>query len=66
MLFRSQVKDLVDFIDKNEISEWALESVEKMQMADIISGFEDGSFRPQENATRAQAAKIMYGILFLT
>ena len=62
----TQVKDLVDFIDKNEISEWALESVEKMQMADIISGFEDNSFRPQENATRAQAAKIMYGILFLT
>jgi glycogen synthase len=29
----------------------------------IINGYEDGSFRPQGSLTRAEAAKVIYGIV---
>jgi hypothetical protein len=51
------------FTDEAEIGEWAREAVTKMQQAGIIRGFEDGTFRPGDNATRAQAAKIICGML---
>ena len=51
------------FTDKDDIADWAADAVTRMQMANIIAGFEDGSFKPLENATRAQAAKIIFGVL---
>ena len=53
----------IAFTDSGDIADWARAAVTQMQRATIISGFEDNSFKPQENATRAQAAKIIYGIL---
>ena len=53
----------ITFSDQNEISVWASDAVEKMQRADIINGMPDGSFAPNANATRAQAAKIIYSII---
>ncbi|MCC8161411.1 MAG: S-layer homology domain-containing protein [Oscillospiraceae bacterium] len=35
------------------------EETEELSLLNIISGFEDGTFRPQENLTRAQAAKMI-------
>ena len=49
-----------DFTDQTEIGQWAIASVQTMQTANIINGFEDGSFKPNDNATRAQAAKIIF------
>lgn len=49
--------------DSDAISDYAKESVEKLKAANIISGFEDGSFRPMENLTRAQAAKLIYELI---
>ena len=49
-----------DFSDRNEISDYARDAVEAMSKAGIITGFDDGTFRPFENATRAQAAVILY------
>ena len=49
--------------DSDKIASYALESVEKLVGAGIISGFEDGSFRPAENLTRAQAAKLICVLL---
>jgi hypothetical protein len=54
-----------DFTDSDQIADWAKEAVTKMQRANMINGFEDGSFRPNDNATRAQAAKIIHGLLGL-
>ena len=54
------------FADQDEIANWAEEAVLKMQRADIINGMPDGSFAPNANATRAQAAKIIYSILFVS
>ncbi|MDR3148470.1 MAG: S-layer homology domain-containing protein [Oscillospiraceae bacterium] len=50
------------FTDDELIAEWAKDAVYAMQSEKIISGFEDGSFKPQSNATRAQSAKIIYSI----
>ena len=47
------------FTDQNRISEYARESVLAMQQANIISGYNDGSFKPASNATRAESSKIL-------
>lgn len=51
------------FTDSADIGDWAKSAVSKMQMANIISGMPEGNFAPQENATRAQAARIIFGVL---
>ena len=48
------------FNDESNISGYALNAVRDMSKAGIVSGFEDGNFNPLENATRAQAAVIIY------
>lgn len=55
----------ISFIDEASISPYASDSIVKMQRAGIISGYEDGSFRPQNGATRAEAAKLLCGLLDL-
>ena len=40
------------FPDADKISEYAREFVELMRIAGILNGYEDGTFRPQGNATR--------------
>ncbi len=46
------------FSDVEDISEWAYESVSACATAGIITGNTDGSFRPTNKATRAEAAVI--------
>ena len=53
----------VAFIDAAAISSYAVEAVGKMQVNGIVNGMEDGSFQPQQNATRAQACKMLYELL---
>ena len=48
-----------DFTDSQTILDYAKEFVGIMQQADIISGYEDGSFRPFGNTTRAETAKML-------
>ena len=48
------------FKDAANISDWAAEAVALIQEAGIIQGYEDGAFRPQEGAKRAEVAKILY------
>lgn len=38
---------------------WAKEYIEKLAGNEIINGYEDGTFRPQNNITRAEAAAII-------
>lgn len=54
------------FPDADEISEYAREFVELMRIAGILNGYEDGTFRPQGNATRAEAAKLFSLFLSIT
>ena len=48
------------FPDADKISEYA------MRIAGILNGYEDGTFRPQGNATRAEAAKLFSLFLSIT
>lgn len=54
------------FPDADKISEYAREFVELMRIAGILNGYEDGTFRPQNTATRAEAAKLFSLFLSIT
>lgn len=60
----SEKRDYIGFDDENLIAEYAKESVSKMYSANIINGVGDNLFAPTENATRAQAAKVLYDIFY--
>ena len=49
--------------DASDIADYAKEAVGKMMKAGIINGFSDNTFLPNANATRAQAAKIIYALV---
>ncbi|MDD4688168.1 MAG: S-layer homology domain-containing protein [Eubacteriales bacterium] len=57
--------DDAKFIDDTTIAPYANVSVYTMKKAGIINGYENGSFRPNANATRAEAAKIIYALCSL-
>lgn len=53
--------DLKEFFDANAVADYAVESVKKIRNAGIMQG-SDGMFRPRDNATRAEAARVIYMI----
>ncbi|MDD3766412.1 MAG: S-layer homology domain-containing protein [Eubacteriales bacterium] len=55
----------LSFVDANEISDYAVSSVAALISKGCLAGYEDGSFRPFANATRAEAAKILFMVLKL-
>ena len=54
-----------NFSDLGEISEYALSAVEDMVKSGVITGDENGAFRPKDTLTRAEAAKVLYMIMNL-
>lgn len=48
------------FSDSSSISGWAKDNVAWAASKKVVTGFEDGSFRPHSTATRAQVAQIFY------
>lgn len=59
----SEVREEKHFADMDAIPGYALDYVIKLDKAGVINGFEDMTFRPDETATRAMAAKIIDGLL---
>ena len=53
----------ISFTDANDVADYAKAAVKKLQMAGIINGMEDNTFMPKLPATRAQAAKIIAGLV---
>lgn len=51
------------FEDNDEISDWARESVSVLRECLIIDGVGDGYFAPRMSVTRAEAAKMIAGVL---
>lgn len=49
--------------DANHISDWAYAAVTQLVNMEVINGYEDNSFRPNDNATREQVAQVVYGIV---
>lgn len=54
-----QNNEVITFKDHDDISEWALESVETMQKAGLIGGFTDLTFKPKNMISRAEIATII-------
>lgn len=54
---------LCEFNDADSISDYALSSVIALCKFGAVKGFEDNSFRPKNNATRAEAASIIYNLI---
>ena len=56
-------KDDLTFADSSEIADYAAEAVAAMVKLGIINGKGDNKFDPKAYCTRAEAAKIFYGVL---
>ncbi len=56
----------VKFDDDDSISDWAKEKIALLASEEIISGRGDGMFRPLDNMTRAEAAKLIFEAMMRT
>ncbi len=54
----------LDFVDKDEIGDWALDSIKKTYALGIIKGYEDKSFKPDNFISREEVVTILYNFLF--
>lgn len=57
-----QKSDMI-FADDDSISAYAKDAVYKLKNANIIKGYDDNTFKPFANATRAEAAQMIYNVL---
>lgn len=53
------------FADDEDIAEYAKESIYTLKNSKMISGYSDGTFRPNSHITRAEAVQMIYNILKL-
>lgn len=53
----------LSFSDNSEISDYAKEAVAALSKLKIINGYEDGSFKPQNTASRAETAVMLYRMI---
>lgn len=67
MLYRVLKADVtvatLSFADADEVSVYAKDAVSYFSKKGIVNGMGDGTFAPKANATRAQAAVIVYNII---
>lgn len=54
----SPLAETVDFSDVN-YSHWAFNTIQRAQAFELIKGFPDGTFRPEENVSKAEAIAIL-------
>ncbi len=52
----------ITFTDKDSIASYAWDAISELCGLGILNGYEDGSFNPRGTATRAEAAKVIWGI----
>ncbi len=55
-------KATLNFTDNENIASYAKDAIAELVGLGIINGYEDGSFNPRGTATRAEAAKMIYGV----
>jgi hypothetical protein len=49
-----------NFIDSDQNPDWAAGAIERVKDADIMTGFGDGSFRPNNKLNRAEAVVLLF------
>ena len=52
----------VNIADRGDIDDWAYTPVYRLVGMNIVSGYEDGTFRPANKATREEVAKLIYNV----
>ena len=57
---KTRAGNAIAFDDNVNVSDYAKEAVNAMRYLKIIDGYEDNTFRPNNAATRAEAAKLLY------
>lgn len=53
---------VLSFTDTDSIAPYAKDAISQLVGLKIINGYEDGSFKPRGTATRAEAAKMIWGV----
>lgn len=53
----------LNYNDSEQVSDYATNAVFSLSQKGVISGYPDGSFRPKNNMTRAEAAVVIYNLL---
>ena len=51
------------FTDLDEVSAWAVESVEKAVASGLMNGVGEGRFNPKQSARREEAVVVLYRIM---
>ena len=59
-------EDVQKFSDDDKISDYAKTAVYALKSQDIVNGIDSKNFAPQDTATRAEAAKILYALISLS
>ncbi len=54
--------DELSFADSSSVPGWAVQAVKNMEAYGIVKGYEDNTFRPYDNITKAQAAEMLYQV----
>ena len=57
-----EVANEKEYTDNKEIDEYAKEAVRLFSGLEVINGYDDGSFRPKNTITRAEAAQMLYKV----
>ncbi|NLM61397.1 MAG: S-layer homology domain-containing protein, partial [Clostridiales bacterium] len=52
----------IDFYDRGEIPDYAAEFVGILVKAKVLTGYTDGTIRPNLNVQRSEAVKMLYGL----
>ncbi len=61
----SELQKVTPFTDEKKIPDWAKKGIEECQMAGVIGGYADGTFRPDQTITRAEMAKMLAAFIEL-
>lgn len=61
-LGESNSSAVLSFTDTDSIAPYAKDAISQLVGLKIINGYEDGTFKPRGTATRAEAAKMIWGV----
>ncbi|MEF2243640.1 S-layer homology domain-containing protein [Paenibacillus sp. IITD108] len=51
-------QEAAPFKDESNVSQWAQDALQLAARHGIVNGYADGSFRPQQHATRAEVVAL--------
>ena len=59
------VSEAISFKDSGSISSWAASAVKACQTAGVVGGYPDGTFKPKNTISNAEACMMIYRFLSL-